>query len=54
MTFMVDTGAERSVVTTPVALLTGQIATTVGATETQQPTHLQGPFVSARGPSGHS
>ena len=32
MTFMVDTGAERSVVTTPVAPLTGRTATIVGAT----------------------
>ena len=32
MTFMVDTGAEHSMVTTPVALLTGRTATTVGAT----------------------
>ena len=32
MTFMVDTGAERSVVTTPVAPLTGSTATIVGAT----------------------
>ena len=33
MTFMVDTGAEHSMVTTPVALLTGRTATIVGATE---------------------
>ena len=32
MTFMVDTGAEHSVVTTPVAPLTGQITTIIGAT----------------------
>ena len=32
MTFMVDTGAERSVVTTPVAPFTGRTATIVGAT----------------------
>ena len=32
MTFMVDTGAEHSVVTTPVAPLTGQITTITGAT----------------------
>ena len=32
MTFMLDTGAERSVVTTPVAPLTGRTATIVGAT----------------------
>ena len=31
MTFMVDTGAEHSMVTTPVAPLTGQTAATVGA-----------------------
>ena len=30
MTFMVDTGAEHSMVTTPVAPLTGRTATTVG------------------------
>ena len=32
MNFMVDIRAEHSVVTTPVALLTGRTATTVGAT----------------------
>ena len=32
MTFMVDTGAEHSVVTTPVAPLIGRTATIVGAT----------------------
>ena len=33
MTFMVDTGAEQPVVTTPVAPLTGRTPTIVGATD---------------------
>ena len=53
MTFMVYTGAEHSVVTTPVAPLTGQTATAFGATRGHgSRLILQGLFVSARGPSG--
>ena len=43
ITCMVDTGAEHSMVTTPVALLTGRTATIVGAAEIRQPAHFARP-----------
>ena len=44
MTFMVDTGTEHSVVTTPVAPLTGLITAILGATGDMVPIHFARPI----------